>query len=57
MNSRLNPTELAGLREETPLGCIGQPQDVAETVAWLASDAARFITGQVISPNGGLTIY
>ena len=57
MNSRLNPTELAGLREETPLGCIGQPQDVAETVAWLASDAARFITGQVISPNGGFTIY
>ena len=78
MNSRLNPTELAGLREETPLGCIGQPQDVAETVAWLASapstltaksrrhsvgvisvirPAARFITGQVISPNGGFTIY
>lgn len=56
MNSRLSPAELNALREETPLGIIGQPQDVAETVAWLASDAARFITGQVISPNGGFTI-
>lgn len=56
MNSRLSDAEMAALQEETPLGCIGQPQDVAEAVAWLASDAARFITGQVISPNGGFTI-
>lgn len=32
---------------------IGEPQDVAETVAFLLSDRAEFITGQVISPNGG----
>jgi NAD(P)-dependent dehydrogenase (short-subunit alcohol dehydrogenase family) len=32
---------------------LGQPEDVAETVAFLCSDAAEFITGQVISPNGG----
>lgn len=57
MNGRLNPAEIAALREETPLGCIGQPQDVAEAVAWLASEEARFITGQVLSPNGGFTIY
>lgn len=32
---------------------LGQPEDVAESVAFLCSDAAEFITGQVISPNGG----
>jgi NAD(P)-dependent dehydrogenase (short-subunit alcohol dehydrogenase family) len=32
---------------------IGRPEDVAQTVAFLASDEAEFITGQVISPNGG----
>jgi len=32
---------------------IGQPEDIAQTVAFLASDEAEFITGQVISPNGG----
>lgn len=38
-----------------PVGRFGQPQDIAETVAWLASDAARFITGQCIVVDGGLT--
>lgn len=32
---------------------VGQPEDIAQTVAFLASDEAEFITGQVISPNGG----
>ncbi len=56
MNSRLNPDEIAALKEETPLGCLGSPEDVAAAVSWLASPQARFITGQVISPNGGFTI-
>ncbi|HKS15505.1 MAG TPA: SDR family oxidoreductase [Pseudomonas sp.] len=38
-----------------PAGRFGQPQDIAETVAWLASDAARFITGQCFVVDGGLT--
>lgn len=38
-----------------PAGRFGQPQDIAETVAWLASDAARFITGQCLVVDGGLT--
>jgi 3-oxoacyl-[acyl-carrier protein] reductase len=54
MNARLTPAELRALREETPLGVLGAPEDVAETVKFLASGGAKFITGQVISPNGGL---
>jgi 3-oxoacyl-[acyl-carrier protein] reductase len=37
-----------------PLKRFGSPEDVASTVAWLASDEASYITGQVISVNGGL---
>jgi 3-oxoacyl-[acyl-carrier protein] reductase len=37
-----------------PLGRFGRPEDVAETVAWLASERAGYITGQVIGVNGGL---
>lgn len=40
----------------TLLGRLGRPKDVAAVVAFLASEDASFITGQVISPNGGLLI-
>jgi 3-oxoacyl-[acyl-carrier protein] reductase len=36
-----------------PLGFIGQPEDVAAACIYLASDEARYVTGQVLSPNGG----
>jgi len=36
-----------------PLGIIGQPEDVAAACIYLASDEARYVTGQVLSPNGG----
>ena len=36
-----------------PLGCLGVPQDAAELVAFLASDASRYITGQAINLDGG----
>jgi 3-oxoacyl-[acyl-carrier protein] reductase len=39
-----------------PLGTFGTPQDIAETVAFLASPAARYITGQVISVDGGMAM-
>lgn len=44
------------LEAETPLGRIGTPEDIAQTVLFLAGEGAKFITGQVISPNGGIII-
>ena len=52
----------AAMSEETrakyaaqiPLGRLGQPEDVAKAVAFLASDDAKYITGQVIGVDGGL---
>jgi NAD(P)-dependent dehydrogenase (short-subunit alcohol dehydrogenase family) len=38
---------------EVPLGRMGQPEDVAGTVAWLLSPDARGVTGQTIDQNGG----
>ena len=52
----LSEADKAALRDETPLGRLGSPEDVAGVVSFLASDSASFITGQVISPNGGLVI-
>jgi 3-oxoacyl-[acyl-carrier protein] reductase len=42
------------MRSQIPLGRFGRPEDVAELVAFLASDRAAYITGQVIHLNGGL---
>lgn len=56
MNANLGPEDLAALAEETPLGTIGEPEDVAEALWYLASPAAKFVTGQVLAPNGGLIV-
>ncbi len=44
------------LKEETPLNKLGSPADIAAAVSFLASDKADFITGQIISVNGGFVI-
>ncbi|MBE7019268.1 MAG: glucose 1-dehydrogenase [Ruminococcaceae bacterium] len=48
--------DLADLAEETPLGTLGTPRDIAEAVSFLVSDKAKFITGQMLSSNGGFVI-
>ncbi len=56
MNAHLSKEDMQVLCDETPLGVIGKPSDIAKTVLFLASDDARFITGQVITADGGMTI-
>ncbi|MEY9965120.1 3-oxoacyl-[acyl-carrier protein] reductase [Streptacidiphilus sp. MAP12-16] len=41
------------LRRMSPLGLIGEPEDIAYAIRYLVSDAARFVTGQILRPNGG----
>ena len=41
---------------EIPLASLGQADDVANLVAFLSGDASRYITGQVISVDGGMSI-
>lgn len=56
MMADFSENDLAALREEIPLGALGRPGDVASAVLFLASDDARYITGQVLSVNGGMVI-
>lgn len=46
----------AQLAEETPLGRLGRPEEIAEAVAFLASEKAGFITGQVLTADGGFIV-
>lgn len=56
MNASLNEEAVDMIVDETPLCRTGSPADVAKAMLFLASDDASFITGQVISVNGGLVI-
>ena len=56
MVRRLGEETRAMLVEETPLGRLGTPEDIAEAVAFLASDRASFITGQVLTADGGFIV-
>ncbi len=56
MNAALDAETMEALWQETPLMRLGSPEDVAAAILFLCSDRASFLTGQVISPNGGLVI-
>ncbi len=48
------PENLEKLKTQTALGRLGQPEDIAGTVLFLASDSASYITGETVAINGGL---
>jgi len=56
MTAGVDDVMIKPLLRATPLGRKGQPDDIASTALFLASDESSFITGQWISPNGGLVM-
>ena len=52
----LGEETLRNLAEQTPLGRLGTPEDIAHAVAFLASDKASFLTGQVLTADGGFIV-
>ena len=56
MNRNVSAEATQEIIEETPLMRIGQPEDIASLMEFLASDKASFITGQIIGVNGGLVV-
>ena len=51
------PNQVERFQTGTPVGRIGEPEDVADVVVFLCSDLARFVTGQNIVVDGGLTLH
>lgn len=56
MISGFTDDEIKEIVNEIPLGRIGTPEEIAQSVLFLASKNANYITGQVLSPNGGIVI-
>lgn len=56
MAAKLGDDVLEAVKKETPLSRLGEPRDVADAVLFLASDAASFVTGHVLTVDGGLTL-
>ncbi|MGB9596240.1 MAG: 3-oxoacyl-[acyl-carrier-protein] reductase [Candidatus Poribacteria bacterium] len=56
MTDALPEAQKEKIIEAIPLGCVGYPEDVANAVAFLVSDSARYITGHVLQIDGGLAM-
>ena len=56
MNARFSKEDLESVAEETALGYIAKPEEIAEAVFFAASEKASYITGAVINVNGGMVI-
>jgi NAD(P)-dependent dehydrogenase (short-subunit alcohol dehydrogenase family) len=47
---------VSAMQKGAPLRSVGEPEDIAAAVLYLASDVSRFMTGQVLRPNGGVAM-
>jgi 3-oxoacyl-[acyl-carrier protein] reductase len=56
VDEEMQEAVVAPMRKFTPLRTIGEVEDIAAAVLYLASDASRFMTGQVLRPNGGVAM-
>ena len=54
MTGAMNEETLSSALEAVPMKRIGRPEDIAEAVAFLAGDAAGYITGAVLQVDGGM---
>lgn len=54
MTDKLSDEIVETMKGQIPLGTLGNPQDIAEAVSFLASDKAKYITGQTLHVNGGM---
>lgn len=56
MNAWLSDADKEAIYAATPLRRLGHAEEIAEAILFLGSERASFITGQVLSPNGGYVI-
>ncbi len=52
-----DPEKRAEQEEQIPLGRLGEPEEIAAAIAWLASDEAGYVTGETLFVDGGMTLY
>jgi NAD(P)-dependent dehydrogenase (short-subunit alcohol dehydrogenase family) len=55
--AKLHPEVIDGIAERTPMGCFGEPEDLGPLAVYLASDAARYMTGAALVIDGGYTLW
>jgi acetoacetyl-CoA reductase len=56
MTAAIRPDILGSMIAATPVGRLGQPEEIASIVAWLASDESGYSTGADFSVNGGMNM-
>jgi 3-oxoacyl-[acyl-carrier protein] reductase len=56
MTSELSEDQTSALQSQIPLGRLGDPEDIAPLVRFLAGPGGRYITGQVIAVDGGMVM-